>query len=347
MKDFEILSHVDHTLLKAVASREEIFSLCDEAIKYKTASVCIPPSYVGIVRDKYGAALNICTVIGFPLGYSVTEAKLCEIDAGLRAGANEFDMVVNLGDVKNRLYEKIIHEISALKKAVGNNILKVIIETCYLTAEEKISLCQAVTQSKADYIKTSTGFGSQGAVMEDIRLFKEHIGPDVKIKAAGGIRTRRDMEDFILAGCDRLAGDIRLIRKAIEARKRSYSPYSGFKVGAALLASGGKVFTGCNIENAAFSPTVCAERTAFFKAVSEGEYDFEAIAVVGWPDGDNEDEPDKHGFAYPCGVCRQVMMEFCHPKSFRVIVAASEDDYTVHTLEEILPHGFGPGDLKQ
>lgn len=204
MKDFEILSHVDHTLLKAVASQEEIFALCDEAIKFKTASVCIPPSYVGVVNNKYGTALNICTVIGFPLGYNVMEAKLSEVDTALRAGANEFDMVVNLGDVKNRLYDKIVFEISALKKAIGNNILKVIIETCYLSDEEKIELCRAVTQSKADYIKTSTGFGPQGAVMEDILLFKEHVGSDVKIKAAGGIRTRKDMVDFILAGCDRL-----------------------------------------------------------------------------------------------------------------------------------------------
>lgn len=204
MKDSEILSHVDHTLLKAVATRSEIFTLCDEAVKYKTASVCVPPSYVRDIRDAYGTGINICTVVGFPLGYNVTEAKLSEVNAALRDGANEFDMVINIGDVKDSRYDRVAAEISTLKKAVGSKILKVIVETCYLTAEEKIALCRAVTQSKADYIKTSTGFGSQGAVPEDVRLFKEHIGPDVKIKAAGGIRTRRDMEDYILAGCDRL-----------------------------------------------------------------------------------------------------------------------------------------------
>lgn len=141
--------------------------------------------------------------------------------------------------------------------------------------------------------------------------------------------------------------DIRLIREAIAARKKAYTPYSGFKVGAALLTKDGKIYTGCNIENAAYSPTVCAERTAFFKAVSEGDYSFEAIAIVGWQDEASKGGSDKPGFAYPCGVCRQVMMEFCDPESFRVIVAAAEDDFTVHTLEEILPHGFGPGDLKR
>lgn len=203
MENKEILSHVDHTLLKQTASWTEIKQLCHEAVLYKTASVCIPPAYIGRVREAY-PLLTIGTVIGFPNGYNVTAAKLAEIKAAAADGADEFDMVVNLGDVKNGDFQKITAEIAVLKEAVGNNILKVIIETCYLEKEEKIALCCCVTEAGADYIKTSTGFGTAGATMEDILLFKEHIGPKVKIKASGGIRTRQDMVDYLLAGCDRL-----------------------------------------------------------------------------------------------------------------------------------------------
>ena len=204
MEHSVILSHVDHTLLKPNATWDEIDALCREAIAFKTASVCIPPAYVKRVADKYGETLRVCVVVGFPLGYQTTETKVFETQAAIRDGAVEVDMVVNLGDVKNGDFRLVTAEITALKKAAGDKILKVIIETCYLSENEKKQLCRCVTQGGADYIKTSTGFGSAGATLEDIRLFKEHIGPGVKIKAAGGIRTVEDMQAFIEAGCERL-----------------------------------------------------------------------------------------------------------------------------------------------
>jgi len=203
MENSRILSHVDHTLLKAAASWEEICTLCEEAIQYKTASVCVPPSYIYRIAQEF-PRLNICTVIGFPLGYSVVQAKQAEVEKAVADGASEVDMVINMGDVKNRDYDCITEEIRTLKRAAVGRVLKVIIETCYLTEEEKIALCKCVTEGGADYIKTSTGFGTGGALMEDICLFKQHIGPNVKIKAAGGIRSRQDMVDFLEAGCDRL-----------------------------------------------------------------------------------------------------------------------------------------------
>lgn len=204
MENSQILSHVDHTLLKADASWAQIRELCDDAVKYATASVCVPPSYIGRIKEKYGDKINICTVIGFPLGYSVTAAKVAETLSAIADGASEVDMVINIGDVKNGDFDKVTAEIAELKKAAGKNILKVIVETCYLTEDEKIKLCECVTKARADYIKTSTGFGKGGATMRDILLFKKHIGPDVKIKAAGGIKTRQDMVDFLEAGCERL-----------------------------------------------------------------------------------------------------------------------------------------------
>jgi deoxyribose-phosphate aldolase len=204
MTDQEILSHVDHTLLKPFASWEEIKKLCDEAIAHKTASVCVPPCYVKRIFETYGNNLVICTVIGFPLGYSVTSAKIEEAKTAVAEGASEIDMVINITDVKNKRFVEIEDEIKAIKKEIGNHVLKVIIETCYLTDEEKITLCGIVTEAKADYIKTSTGFGTGGALMADIELFKKHIGPNVKMKAAGGVKTREDLAAFIAAGCDRI-----------------------------------------------------------------------------------------------------------------------------------------------
>ncbi|MBP5661062.1 MAG: deoxyribose-phosphate aldolase [Lachnospiraceae bacterium] len=200
----ELYSHVDHTQLKAFATWEDIVKLCDEAVKYKTASVCVPPCYIKRIHDKYGKDFNICTVIGFPLGYSVTAAKVVEAKEAIKDGANEVDMVININDAKNGDFDKIEEEIKEIKKACGDKILKVIIETCYLTDEEKIKLCGCVTRAKAEYIKTSTGFGTGGATFDDVKLFKEHVGPDVKIKAAGGIRTKEDMETFLSLGADRL-----------------------------------------------------------------------------------------------------------------------------------------------
>lgn len=203
MTDNEILKHIDHTQLKAFAKWEDIEKLCDEAVEYQTASVCIPPAYIKRVHDKYQDKINICTVVGFPLGYSVTSAKVAEVEQALK-DSNEIDMVVNISDVKNGDYDKVEEEIRTLKKACGNHILKVIIETCYLTEDEKIAMCKAVTNAGADYIKTSTGFGTGGATIEDIRLFKEHIGPNVKMKAAGGVKSKDDLIMFLEAGCDRI-----------------------------------------------------------------------------------------------------------------------------------------------
>lgn len=212
----EILRHVDHTILKAFTTWQNIVKLCDEAITYKTASVCIPPCYVKRVHDTYGEKLNICTVVGFPLGYSCTAAKIAETKQALADGANEIDMVINITDVKNGDFAAVESEIRQLKTAVGGKILKVIIETCYLTEPEKIAMCKVVTAAGADYIKTSTGFGTAGATMEDILLFKANIGPKVKMKAAGGVKTVADMEKFIAAGCDRIgtSSAIRLIQEA-------------------------------------------------------------------------------------------------------------------------------------
>lgn len=204
MNKQEILKHVDHTQLKAFAAWEDIVNLCDDAILYQTASVCVPPSYVKRIHDTYGNEIKICTVIGFPLGYHATEVKVAETAQAVKDGADEIDMVINIGDVKSRQYDKVEAEICAVKEACNGRILKVIIETCYLTEEEKIAMCHAVTNAKADYIKTSTGFGTGGATLEDVALLKQHIGPDVKIKAAGGISTMEEMEAFLEAGCDRI-----------------------------------------------------------------------------------------------------------------------------------------------
>lgn len=203
METKELYTYVDHTALKAYTTWEDIEKLCKEAVAYQMASVCIPACYIKRVHDEF-KDLTICTVVGFPLGYSSTEGKVAETMQALKDGASEIDMVINICDVKNKDYDKVEQEIAALKKATGDHILKVIIETCYLTEEEKIAMCQAVTNAKADFIKTSTGFGTDGATLEDVKLMKEHIGADVKIKAAGGIRSRKEMEDYIKAGCSRI-----------------------------------------------------------------------------------------------------------------------------------------------
>ncbi len=204
MTEKEIFQHIDYTQLKAFATWEDIVKLCEEAVEFQTASVCVPPAYIRRIKEAYGEKVTICTVIGFPLGYSVTAAKVKETQEALADGAQEIDMVVNISDVKNGLYEKVTEEIKAVKAACGNHILKVIVETCYLTEEEKIAMCKSVTEAGADYIKTSTGFGSGGATLADVELFKKHIGEKVKIKAAGGVKTREDLEAFLAAGCERI-----------------------------------------------------------------------------------------------------------------------------------------------
>lgn len=211
MKHSEILSKVDHTLLSQAATWEQIRTICDDAITYQTASVCIPPSFVKRAKEYAGDKLAICTVIGFPNGYSTTASKLFETKDALSNGADEIDMVINIGALKEKNYDYVLQEIKTLKEACKDKILKVIIETCLLTEEEKIKMCELVTEAGADYIKTSTGFSTAGATFEDVALFAEHIGPDVKIKAAGGISSFDDGEKFIELGASRL-GTSRLVK---------------------------------------------------------------------------------------------------------------------------------------
>ena len=211
MDNKDILSKVDHTLLSQTATFEEIKKICDDGIKYNVASVCIPASYVKRAKEYVGDKIAICTVIGFPNGYSTTATKVFETEDAIKNGADEIDMVINLGYVKDKMFDEVLEEIKAVKKACKDKILKVIIETCLLTDEEKVKLCEIVTEAKADFIKTSTGFSTGGATFEDIELFAKNVGKDVKIKAAGGIKTLEDAERFINLGADRL-GTSRIIK---------------------------------------------------------------------------------------------------------------------------------------
>lgn len=200
----KILSHCDHTLLAVDAKWNDIKQICDDGMKYKTASVCIPASYVKQASEYVGGKLSICTVIGFPNGYSTTAVKAFEAKNAIENGADEIDMVINVGWAKDGKFDEILNEIKEIKLACGGKILKVIIETCLLTDDEKKELCRVVTESGADFIKTSTGFSKGGATREDIALFVENIGPHVRMKAAGGIRSFEDAEDYLKLGCERL-----------------------------------------------------------------------------------------------------------------------------------------------
>lgn len=207
----EILKHVDHTLLLQPSTWEEIKQICDDAVKYQTASVCIPPSYVKQASEYVQGKMAVCTVIGFPNGYMTTKTKEFETKDAIANGASEIDMVINIGWMKDKKYDLIEEEIRTLKAACGEKILKVIIETCLLTEEEKIKMCEIVTRAGADYIKTSTGFSTGGATFDDVKLFAEHVGEKVKIKAAGGISSLEDAEKFLSLGADRL-GTSRIIK---------------------------------------------------------------------------------------------------------------------------------------
>ena len=207
----EILNKVDHTLLNPAATWDEIKAVCDDGIKYKTASVCIPASYVKAAKEYVGDGLKICTVIGFPNGYSTTAAKCFETRDAILNGADEIDMVINIGWLKDKRYDDILDEIKLIKAKCNGKILKVIIETCLLTDEEKIKMCQIVSASGADFIKTSTGFSVGGATREDIALFAQNVADHVKIKAAGGISTLTDAENFVDLGASRL-GTSRIVK---------------------------------------------------------------------------------------------------------------------------------------
>lgn len=208
-----IFGKVDHTLLTQTATWEEIKEICDDAIKYKVASVCIPPSYVEQAKEYVDGQMKICTVIGFPNGYNTTSVKVYEAKDAIANGADEIDMVVNIGQIKNQKFDCILDEIKQIKAASGSKILKVIIETCLLTDEEKIKMCDIVTKAGADFIKTSTGFSTSGATFEDVALFAKHVGKDVKIKAAGGIASFDDAHKFVELGASRL-GTSRIVKLA-------------------------------------------------------------------------------------------------------------------------------------
>ena len=216
----KILNKSDHTLLKQTATWEDIRTICDDGIKYHTASICIPPSFVKQAKEYVGDKLAVCTVIGFPNGYMTTATKKFETSDALANGADEIDMVINIGWVKACDWDAILSEIKELKAICGEKILKVIIETCFLTDEEKIKLCEVVTKSGADYIKTSTGFGGEGATFKDIELFAKNVGPNVKIKAAGGISGLEDAEKFIELGADRL-GTSRIVKAVKKMEKEN------------------------------------------------------------------------------------------------------------------------------
>ena len=207
----EILSHVDHTLLLQTAIWEEIRGICDDAVQYRTASVCIPPSFVKQASEYLAGKMPVCTVIGFPNGNMTTKTKEFEAQDAIANGADELDMVINIGWLKEKKYDLVEEEIRALRTVCGGKILKVIIETCFLTEQEKIKMCEIVTGAGADYIKTSTGFAGGGATFEDVRLFAEHVGENVKIKAAGGITSMEDAERFLALGADS-TGTSRIIK---------------------------------------------------------------------------------------------------------------------------------------
>ena len=207
----EILKHCDHTLLKQESTWAQIKEICEDGRKYQCASVCIPASYVRQAAEYVGNDLKICTVIGFPNGYSTTAVKVFETEDAIRNGADEIDMVINIGWVKDQRWDDLLAEIKAVKESCQGRILKVIVEACLLTEEEKIKMCELVTASGADYIKTSTGFSTGGATREDVALMVKHVGPGVKVKAAGGITSLKDAEDFLTLGADRL-GTSRIVK---------------------------------------------------------------------------------------------------------------------------------------
>lgn len=210
-----ILAHCDHTLLSQTATWAQIRTVCDDGMHYRTASVCIPPCYVKRAKEYVGDRLKICTVIGFPNGYATTAAKVFETEDAVRNGADEIDMVINIGALKSGDDEYVLEEIRAVKAACGGKLLKVIIETCLLSEDEKIRMCRIVTESGAEYIKTSTGFSTAGATREDIKLFAKYIGPNVRMKAAGGIASLEDAQDFLDLGASRL-GTSRIVKAAKE-----------------------------------------------------------------------------------------------------------------------------------
>ena len=354
----EILSHVDHTLLKPEATWEDIRQVVEEGIHYGCASVCIPPAYVQRAAEYAAGRVAICTVIGFPNGYNAAPIKAAEATHAVLSGAAEIDMVVNLGWVKDGLFDQVLAEIQAVKAACQGRVLKVIIETCLLTPGGEAPPVPGGQRRRGGLHQDLHGLFHRRATAQDVALLRQHTAPQVKVKAAGASPPRRTPRRFGpgrgQAGhqppgeAGKGGGPVKeqremirlaLVQRAKEARKKAYCPYSGFAVGAALLCADGSVYDGCNIENAGFTATCCAERTAFFRAVNDGKRDFKAIAIAGGRAGE---EPT--GICAPCGVCRQVMAEFCGP-GFEILLTDGHS-LQVQTLEELLPLAFGPGNLQ-
>ena len=323
--------YIDHTLLKPEASEEQILKLIEEAKVYDFASICVNPTWIEFAAEQLkGSDVKVCVPIGFPLGANTSDVKAFETKDAIQKGAGEVDMVINVGALKSKDYDLVERDIRAVVEAANGTLVKVILETCLLTDEEKVKACQLAQKAGADFVKTSTGFSTGGATVEDVALMRKTVGPDMGVKASGGARSYEDALAFIEAGATRSGTSAGVaIMKGEEASKNAYVPYSHFPIGAVLVAKDGRVFTGVNVENASFGLTNCGERTAIFKAVSEGALDFEELIVYG--------ETEKP--ISPCGACRQVMAEF-FSEDLKVTLVAKDKSTVVMTVKELLPYSF-------
>ncbi|HEL1967929.1 TPA: deoxyribose-phosphate aldolase [Streptococcus suis] len=336
--------YIDHTILKPETTQEQVEKILAEAKEYDFASVCVNPTWVALAAESLkDSDVKVCTVIGFPLGANTPAVKAFETKDAISNGADEIDMVINIGALKTGNYDLVLEDIKAVVAASGDKLVKVIIEACLLTDDEKVKACQLSQEAGADYVKTSTGFSTGGATVADVALMRKTVGPDMGVKASGGARSYEDAIAFIEAGASRIGassgvaimngaqadGDIDLIELAVKNSQKAYVPYSKFPVSAVLVAKTGEIFTGVNIENASFGLTNCAERTAIFKAISEGVKDFSEIIIYG--------ETEKP--ISPCGACRQVMAEF-FDKDLKVTLVAKDKSTVEMTVGELLPYSF-------
>ena len=329
--------YIDHTLLKPDAQQEQIEKLIEEAKAYDFASVCVNPTWVNFVAEGLrDSDVKVCTVIGFPLGANTPFVKACETKNAIQNGADEIDMVINIGALKSKNLALVEEDIQTVVEASGDKLVKVIIETCLLTDNEKIVACQIAKSAGADFVKTSTGFSRGGATVEDVALMRQTVGPDMGVKASGGARSYEDALAFIEAGATRIGTSSgvalmegKVINLAVEVSQQAYVPYSHFPVSAVLVTKDDQIYTGVNIENASFGLTNCGERTAIFKAVSEGAREFKELIIYG-----QTDNPIS-----PCGACRQVMAEFFEP-DLPVTLVSKDKSTVVMTVKELLPYSF-------
>ncbi len=317
--------YIDHTLLKPDAQQEQIEKLIEEAKAYDFASVCVNPTWVNFAAEGLrDSDVKVCTVIGFPLGANTPFVKACETKNAIQNGADEIDMVINIGALKSKNLALVEEDIQAVVEASGDKLVKVIIETCLLTDDEKIVACQIAKSAGADFVKTSTGFSTGGATVEDVALMRQTVGPDMGVKASGGARSYEDALAFIEAGATRIGTS-----SGVAVSQHAYVPYSHFPVSAVLVTKDDQIYTGVNIENASFGLTNCGERTAIFKAVSEGAREFKELIIYG-----QTEKPIS-----PCGACRQVMAEFFEP-DLPVTLVSKDKSTVVMTVKELLPYSF-------